>query len=737
MAKSLSFLKIRAPDPIFRAGRGPDFAEPELPVHQPDRSADGPGECVPQEHPTQCWSCLGEFDAASAVWCTCSARIPTKLCPFCFRCFCQADAGYQESFWQSAPEELKEERRMLKGAAGSIGESLIRSNLLSTDQLVSALRWQQNRGGALEDALIELNFVSRDDLNVINQGSSKNATTIDLSRQIIDASLVGELSVELCYRKKILPVSREEIGEKPILTLAMAGQADVDTIDQVQTLTSCRIIPMAVREEQIVQRLKELFPDEVAAIESGRPAPAAPAARATERVRSTRSSSRRSPRGRKTRGGAAAASAPLTSEDLEPLEEAPPAPAPPVAAPPRAAASDPAAKPAAGSEAGSAAGPASVLLQKILAEGVNRKASTIQLEIRGDGTALFFRIDGALVRGRAPACNPPDALGRLIARNASLPSGSGAAAGRMSAQAGDRTIDISVRRLPFQGGESLLLTLVDAARFVRDLHDLGMSPLDSERVLRALSMPNGLILLSAPPHNDLDVTRHSLMARVGLEGRRALALDSPHLLEVEGVRHQEISFPPDAGRAREILDGAHGAEIVFLPEIEDAGIAALAVERASSHLVVASMQARRASQVPAAILWHQIDPHVLSGVLKLVINQRLVRRICDGCRAPLQAAERVLRMMGLTPDEALDLKTFQGSGCPRCGPLGKGYAGRLALFEILEVTGSMIDLVAGGARPGEIEREARHAGMSPLRASCLAGVGQGLTTLEEFQKGNF
>ena len=170
------------------------------------------------------------------------------MCPFCLHCFCQADAGYQESFWLSAPDELTEEREMLKGTSGSLGESLIRSNLLSTDQLVSALRWQQNRGGALEDALVDLDFVSRDNLNVVSQGSAKGGASIDLSQHVIDASLVSDLSVDLCYRKKILPVAREEIGETPLLTLAMAGGADVDTIDQVQTLTNCRIIPMSAPE---------------------------------------------------------------------------------------------------------------------------------------------------------------------------------------------------------------------------------------------------------------------------------------------------------------------------------------------------------------------------------------------------------------------------------------------------------------------------------------------------------
>ncbi|HEU4402809.1 MAG TPA: hypothetical protein VFT43_11950, partial [Candidatus Polarisedimenticolia bacterium] len=157
---------------------------------------------MPREHATQCWSCLGEFDAIAAVWCTCSARTPTKLCPFCFHCFCQADAEYQETFWQAAPEDLKEERSILNSAVGTVGEALIRSNLLNTGQLVSALRWQQSRGGTLEQALIDLGFVSRDNLDVVSRGQAQSGASVDLSKQLVDASLATAISIPLCYRKR-------------------------------------------------------------------------------------------------------------------------------------------------------------------------------------------------------------------------------------------------------------------------------------------------------------------------------------------------------------------------------------------------------------------------------------------------------------------------------------------------------------------------------------------------------
>ena len=211
---------------------------------------------MPREHTVQCWSCLGEFDAAAAVWCTCSALTPTKLCPFCFHCFCQADIEYQEAFWNAAPDEMKEERGMLKNAAGSIGESLVRSNLLNTGQLVSALRWQKSKGGTIEGAIVDLGLATRENVELVGRGKTPESSRIDLSKVLVDASLVAAIGVELAFRKRVLPVSREEIGEKAVLTLAMAGPTDVETIDQIQTLSGCTVIPMSAPEPEILQRLK-------------------------------------------------------------------------------------------------------------------------------------------------------------------------------------------------------------------------------------------------------------------------------------------------------------------------------------------------------------------------------------------------------------------------------------------------------------------------------------------------
>ena len=724
---------------------------------------------MPREYPTQCWSCLGEFDAVSAIWCSCSAHSASKLCPFCFRCFCQSDAEYLENFWSGAPDELKEERDILKGASGSAGEALIRSNLLITDQLVSALRWQQNRKTTLEDALVELGFVSRPNLDlVVKKQTPAGGNTLDLSKGLVDASLVTTVTVALCYRKKILPITKEEIGGMEVLTLAMAGPTDVETIDQVQSLTNCRVIPMNASEGDILLRLQDLFPKEFAALQAGdgtseatKPPPStaapAPTKVVVEPPAAPKAHAPRTPARRKAGGQAAAPQ--LNEQDLEeafadPLSLAPAAPpiAPPTAAarivgpveeeepgeasaPPATPAPSPAASPVVAApfvpEEGSS------ILQTILSEAIAKRTSLVQLEIRNAVLSLFFRIDGNLYRAKLPTHASAAGLSRALNTLASLPGSHGQAAGRLAVKTGDRRVDVVVRRVPSASAESYLIKIIERADFIRPLSNVGLSPHDLERLRQALSLPRGLVVLSSPPHNGLQTTRYSLMAHLAEGQRRTLSIDAPQFVSLEGIRQEEIPVPPDAARCRKALAALPGSEIVFLPEIQSAEMAALAVETAASCLVVASIQARRASQVPAAVLWHQVDAAALSAVLKLIVNQRLVRRLCEACRKPAEVTDRVLKMMGLTSDEALDLKVYQATGCDKCGPLSPGYAGRVALWEVLEGTPEIAALVASGGSPGEIEREGRRAGMSPLRADCLAFVGQGITSLEEFQKGNF
>jgi len=214
-----------------------------------------------QEYITQCWNCLGEFDAAGAIWCSCNPRSPTKVCPFCLTCFCSATAEFKDQFWKAAPEDIKDDLATLGRAKLPIGELLIRANLLTTSQLLSALKEQKRRGNQVRigEILIDLGFVPRESLEYFLK-HQQSVTSFDLKEMAIRPELIEKVGYDLCLKKRILPVDLEMFRDKPMLSLAMATPSDAATIDQVQTITKAQVIPGLAPEEEILRHLRAHTP---------------------------------------------------------------------------------------------------------------------------------------------------------------------------------------------------------------------------------------------------------------------------------------------------------------------------------------------------------------------------------------------------------------------------------------------------------------------------------------------
>lgn len=214
-----------------------------------------------QEYLTQCWNCLGEFDAAAAIWCSCNPRNPTKVCPFCLTCFCSATPEFKEQFWRGAPADLQEDLSTLGRARLPLGELLIRANLLTTSQLLEALKQQKRRGNQVRigEILVELGYIARESLEYFLK-HQQSVTTFDLRQFTPRRELVEKIGLELCRRKRILPIELEVFRDRPMLSLAMASPNDAATIDQVQTLTQAQVIPGLAPEEEILRHLGTLSP---------------------------------------------------------------------------------------------------------------------------------------------------------------------------------------------------------------------------------------------------------------------------------------------------------------------------------------------------------------------------------------------------------------------------------------------------------------------------------------------
>lgn len=207
------------------------------------------------EHILRCWNCLGEFDALTAVWCGDSSVQPTKICPFCLKCFCHASPEYIKAFWDSAPEEILADKARLGRAQGPLGERLIKARIVTTDQLLQALRIQEETGGKLGEILVERGFVTKEVLEPFFQ-QQQSFTRVDLTRKLLDGTLIARLGLVECLTRKIAPVEITKVGEREILTLAMVRPSDGASIDFAQSHSGCQIIPAVTTEEELAAALR-------------------------------------------------------------------------------------------------------------------------------------------------------------------------------------------------------------------------------------------------------------------------------------------------------------------------------------------------------------------------------------------------------------------------------------------------------------------------------------------------
>jgi type IV pilus assembly protein PilB len=206
------------------------------------------------EYVIQCWNCLGEFDALTTVWCGDSSTQPTKICPFCLKCFCIASPAYIQTFWDKAPPEILADKARLGRAQGPLGERLIKARVLTTDQLLQALRTQEETGGKLGEILVQMGFLTAEALEPF-LAQQQNFSRIDLKKKLLDGKLIERIGVEECQSRKIVPVELNKVGEREVLTLAMVRPSDGAAIDFVQSKTGCQIIPAVCSEEDMTAAL--------------------------------------------------------------------------------------------------------------------------------------------------------------------------------------------------------------------------------------------------------------------------------------------------------------------------------------------------------------------------------------------------------------------------------------------------------------------------------------------------
>ena len=379
--------------------------------------------------------------------------------------------------------------------------------------------------------------------------------------------------------------------------------------------------------------------------------------------------------------------------------------------------------------------PVVTLVNAILADAAKRRASDIHIEPYEKLFRVRFRIDGVLQE----IMSPPLRLKNPLVSRLKVMAGLDIAErrltqdGRIKLKMGiGGELDIRVSVLPTLFGEKVVMRLLDKSNLQLDMAKLGFDPQTLEDFQQAIHKPFGMILITGPTGSGKSTTLYSALSELNKADVNISTAEDPveyNLVGINQVQVREQIGLNFASCLRSFL--RQDPDIIMVGEIRDLETAQIAVKAAlTGHLVLSTLHTNDAPSTIDRLINMGVEPFLLTSSINLIAAQRLVRRICDKCKEPIEVAPEALINLGVDASEAAGgFPTFRGRGCNNCNETG--YRGRLAIYEILVMHEGLKELILKSASAADLKREAVKSGMSTLRMSALQKVRDGFTTIEE------
>jgi len=373
------------------------------------------------------------------------------------------------------------------------------------------------------------------------------------------------------------------------------------------------------------------------------------------------------------------------------------------------------------------------LVNLMLAEAIDARASDIHVEPLRDRLTVRFRIDGSLHEVMKPPKNLQMAIVSRIKVLADvdiavrlLPQD-----GRLTVHLPDREVDIRVSTLPTAFGEKVVLRLFDKKAFTREIENLGLDGTGLEAFRRAIHLPHGMILVSGPTGSGKTTTLYSALSEIKTVSKNLISVEDPIEYHIEGVNqvHANHKVGMTFARAlRSIL--RQDPDIIMIGEIRDAETADIAVKSAlTGHLMLSSVHANDTPGTVTRLIDMGVPRYLVGSAVALVMAQRLVRRVCERCKESYIADPEQLAPLGDDGALLAGRRLWRGRGCLACKQTG--YLGRTALFEVLELSRGMRRMVLDGLNEDQIKQHAQGEGLVTLRKSGIRKIIEGVTTIDE------
>lgn len=372
----------------------------------------------------------------------------------------------------------------------------------------------------------------------------------------------------------------------------------------------------------------------------------------------------------------------------------------------------------------------------VLYQAIREQASDIHFEPFEHDFKIRYRVDGGLYEMAPPPQHLKAAITSRIKVMANLNIAESRIPqdGRIMKMIGEQPIDMRVSTLPTAHGESVVLRVLDRSNVNLDLENLNLPPNIYEYINDTILKPNGIFICTGPTGAGKTTTLYACLRKINTIDSKLLTAEDPVEYDIEGIIQVPVNEAIGLTFAR-ILRAflRQDPDRILVGEMRDLETAQIAIQASlTGHLVFSTLHTNDAAGAVTRLVDMGCEPFLVAATLEAVLGQRLLRRICNDCKTPYQPSEAVVKQVGLTLSDIGGNSFYTGRGCEKCNDTG--YKGRQGLFELLDVTDPIRELVTERASAVVLKEKAIELGMNSLREDGLRNMFEGITTIEEVLK---
>jgi type IV pilus assembly protein PilB len=599
-----------------------------------------------------------------------------------------------------------------------LGDLLLKAKLITQDQLEAALKLQREEGGKLGEALVRVGAVSES--NITETLSQQfGVPSIDLTSFAIDPNVIKIVPGEVARKYGVLPVNKTGAT----LTIAMGDPTNVFAMDDIKFMTGYNVEPVVASEVALRKAIDKHYgtPRSVVLKEKAKSGGAYVPESNLEDVMASSALT--------IDDMAGVGLGELNMDEITGIETG---------------ADVDVLKQDEGEEIdlsdltkSTESAPIIKVSNLILIEALKAGASDIHVEPYEKEFRVRFRIDGVLhnimalpMRTRDPLISRLKIMAKLDISEKRLPQ-DGRIKIRLRVEERSRDLDLRVSTVPTQFGEKVVMRLLDKTKLQLDMTQLGFEQEALRRFKDSIDRPYGIVLVTGPTGSGKTNTLYSAIAALNDPTVNIMTAEDPiefNLAGINQVQMKEQIGLTFASALRSFL--RQDPDIILVGEIRDFETAEIAVKAAlTGHLVLSTLHTNDAPSTINRLMNMGIEPFLVATSINAICAQRLVRRICATCAEEVETPPQMLIQVGFAPDEVKTVKIKRGRGCDKCN--NGGYKGRIGLYEALQFSDEIRDMILSGASSIELKRKAIEEGMVSLRMAGLQKIREGITTLEE------